>query len=742
VSGKSKLGWGIAVAAIAVAAFTLRGFLTSAPSPRSTPREPGSHVDEDAGALVPARTASAPVEATRNATTASTDPGGAPDAAGRVKHPGTLLHVRVVDGAHRPLTSGRLIGLWSEDADQPFSPQTRDVHHFELAIAGATTDVALPGLAASALLAASVERQPPSIGVPVFRLHGNPGEPPPDGTVERDVEIGVDSGVASPRLSGRILVDGQPSAPRGLAIGCTGAPDRRVHALDARYEIGPMEGTVEELFITSDETVPRSFQTGFTRENPPKGDAELDLDLASGVTLRLNVVDRKFGAPLPGIELWVRVECVPVGAKRDTPRYFEHHVVAGPEGVALVRGLPRGGDFSIRRDAKRRKRRMEMLPQPMQETELPREPLLWEVLDPASPATIERTLRIDPSDRTLHAFGVLGEGFRTFAGVGEGEVEVRFATLGGFFGFLPRPSKDPWSRSWVSVPVDESGRWRFELETGVDYRIWVEREHQRLSNFAEVRAEDGDVGPVALAPRPGTTVLLRMLRCSTQGSVQIAIQEGDSLSWSGIQIPAHGGSLERKLLLDGPRRLYVIESFDRSNRHSSTQRLIDVDPAISTVVEVDLAAGEERVVRFEGDLADFPRKATLRFQRVLANGSCEANVALELLVVDGVASDPITIDAGRYLYRLDSTPRGPAVILGVVDVGRFDGHGELTIRCELEPHAKADLGAGFDVVGIDGMQAGKDSETLFRLRFADVPTLAGVETILLPRGTKFTLLDR
>jgi hypothetical protein len=733
----------MAVAVVAGAALSVRWFATTDLLLRSARRDAGSQSSGDPGELGPAESAAAPVEATPDATTASSNPSAAGDGvAPRASHRGVVLHVRVVDGAHRPLTSGRLVGLWSEDADQPFAPQTRDVHHFELAIAGTTTEVALPGLAGSALLAASVERHPPSVGVPVFRLSEHAESPTPDGTVERDVEIAVDGGVASPRLSGRILVDGQPYVPRGFAIGCTGAPDRRVHALDARYEVGPLGGTVDELFVTSDETVPKSFQTGFTRANPPKGDAELDLDLASGVTLRLNVVDRKSGAPLPGIELWVRVECIPVGAKSDAPRFFEHHVTAGPEGVALIRGLPRGGDFSIRRDAKRRKRRMEMLPQPMQETELPREALLWEVLDAASPATIERTLRIDPSDRTLHAFGVLDNGFLAFKGVGEGEVEVRFATLGGFFGFLPSLSKDPWSKSWVSVPVDESGRWRFELETGVDYRIWVEREHQRLSGFAEVRAEDGDIGPVLLAPRPGTTVLLRVLRCSTHGNVGIAIKGDDGSSWTGIQIPANGGTLERTLLLDGARTLYVNEYSDRSNRRSIAQRQVEVDPAITTVVEVDLAGDEERVIRFEGDLTGFPRKATLWFQRVLADGSLEALVALEVQIVDGVASDPITINAGRYLYRLDSNPRGPAVILGVVDVGRFDGHGELALRCELEPHAKTDLGAGFDIVGIEGMPAGRDSESLFRLRFTDVPTFAKFETILLPRGARFTLLER
>jgi hypothetical protein len=160
----------------------------------------------------------------------------------------------------------------------------------------------------------------------------------------------------------------------------------------------------------------------------------------------------------------------------------------------------------------------------MELASFPREPLLAEALDVSTPAVIERTLRIDAQDRPCSAFGTLDPSFVAPGEFGEGEAEVRFATRSDDILFqqsrragTAKPSDGFWLRSLASTPADAEGRWRFEIEAGVDYKVWVEREHRRVSEVAAVRAEDGDVGPVALVQRAGTPVLVRPLRCPRRG---------------------------------------------------------------------------------------------------------------------------------------------------------------------------------------------------------------------------------
>jgi hypothetical protein len=740
----------MAVAVVAGAALSVRWFATTDLPLRSARLDGGSHSSGDPGELGTAESAPAPVEATRDATTTPTNRGDPGEAGERASLRRVVLHVRVVDGARQPQTSGRLDGLWSDDPNQPSSPASQDVHRFDAAITGATTDVVLPGAAESALLAASVAGQPPSARVPVFKLHENAEPADRAGAFERDVEIVVDGTVATPGVRGRILVDGEPRTPRGLEVSAAQAVTR-IHALEARYETGPIEGYSSTLFVTSEETVPKIIPTGFSPSNPPKAGVvlERDLDLTSGVTLDLAVVDRKTLVPLPDVELWIRIDCIPDGSPKSSPRWYEHHVVTGADGVAIVRGLPRPGALSIRRDARRRHRRVERLPEPPLELALPREPLLAESLDAATPAVIERTLRIDAQDVPCNAFGTLDPSFVAPGEFGEAEAEVRFATRSDDVFFqqsrragTAKPSDGFWLRSLASTPADAEGRWRFEIEAGVDYRVWVEREHRRVSEIAVVRAEDGDVGPVALAPRSGTPVLVRLLRCPTQGTLVIGVHDPGAVMPIATSYPAKGGTLERRVRIEGRTSINVSEFVNRPRNQVSRCKVVVVDPATTSLVEFDLAADEARTIRVAADSGFVPKETTLRLRRVTPEGTCEPFPAVSVPLVDGVTSEPVVVDPGRYLYSVEATPRPGTFVLGVVDVERAPPDQPIEIRCELEPHPKSELGAGFDVTEIAGVRPYPDQASLLHVHFAEEPWIEVFDSIDLPKAARFTVLER
>jgi hypothetical protein len=750
VSGKSTWAWGIAVAVVALSALSVRWFKTTSVQLRSARRDTESHSSGDPGEAAPAESAPAPVEATRNATTSPTDRGESGVAGERASRRGVVLHVRVVDGARQPQTSGRLDGLWSDDPNQPSSPASQDVHRFDAAITGATTDVVLPGAAESALLAASVAGQPPSARVPVFKLHENAEPADHTGTFERDVEIVVDGAVATPGVRGRILVDGQPRTPRGLEVSGAQAV-ARIHALEARYETGPITGSGTTLFVTSEETVPKYFPTGFSSSNPPIAGVvlERDLDLSSGVTLDLAVVDRKSLAPLPDVEFWIRIDCIPDGLPKSSQRSYEHHVVTGADGVAIVRGLARPGALSIRRDARRRQRRVERLPEPPLELAFPREPLLAEAIDASTPALIERTLRIDAQDRPCSAFGTLDPSFAAAGEFGEAEAEVRFATRSDDVLFQQsrragsaKPSDGFWMRSLASTPADAQGRWRLEIDPGVDYRVWVEREHRRVSEIAAVRAEDGDVGPVALLPRAGTPVLVRLLRCPTQGTLVIGVHDPGAVMPIATSYPAAGGTLERRVRIEGRTSINVSEFVNRPRNQVTRTKVVVVDPATTSLVEFDLAADEARTIRVTADSGFVPKETTLKLRRVLPEGTCEPFPAVSVPLVDGVTSEPVVVDPGRYLYSVEATPRPGTFVLGVVDVARGPVERPIEIRCELEPHPKSELGAGFDVTEIAGVRPGPDQPSLLHVHFAEEPWIEVFDPIDLPKAAHFTVLER
>lgn len=654
----------------------------------------------------------------------------------------TILHVKVVDAGGQACTGGRLTGFWSEELEE-IRPQTRDVHVVESEITGATTDVVLPPAAGAVLISASVPDAAPSRRELVAKLRSEEDPKARHGRVERDVTLTVGGMTASPRIVGRILVDGVPRVPRGLEITFPRKAELRIDAAASRYEIAPVDWLLKELTVTSDETVPRFVPTGFDSSHPPKEDEVLDLELSKGVTLRLNVLDYRSGEPVPGADLQLRVDSILRSSGVRTGCGFAHHLRTGPDGVALVTGLSRGGSFSIRRDGSLRAHLMEMLPDPTREITLPRDPLLTERIPIDAPDVLERTLRIDKDARQFHVFGELDPWFLTSRDPGESDTEVRFATPRDATDDWPRADgSSPWTRSLATVPPDEHGRFRFEVETGVDYRVWVEREHRRLSEVVAVRAEDADVGPVVLPPRAGTDVLLRLVRCPEQGFASIVVEDHGALSPLGRVIAVHGGTVERHLRLDQRTRVVVSYFKDRQRQTAIVHRDFEVDPATTSVLEVDLSGEGARRIELTLSVGELPNAVTLLLQRVEEGDKVNPVVGVQARLVDGVSADPIALEPGRYLYSLDVRSGSRAFVLGVAQVEKAPDDVPFEIRCELEAHSRAELGAGVDITEVSGLAPAAGGGVLRRLKFSDDPALEKADTIFLPKGAKFTVLEK
>jgi len=119
----------------------------------------------------------------------------------------------------------------------------------------------------------------------------------------------------------------------------------------------------------------------------------------------------------------------------------------------------------------------------------------------------------------------------------------------------------------------------------------------------------------------------------------------------------------------------------------------------------------------------------------------EGYTALSVPLIDRESSEPVVVEPGRYVYFVDSIPRQGDLVAGVVDVARAPTGTPLEIRCEIEPHPRSELGAGFDVTEIAGVRPAPGRPPIVHVRFADEPYLAPFDPLGLPASARITLLQ-
>lgn len=654
----------------------------------------------------------------------------------------TVIPVEVVNASGEPCRSGRIHGSWREfpppGASGEFDEQIADFEPsraFDVAIDGDVTELRLPATTRLVTISASVAAFSPTSVRKVIDRESEPtarrGEP------HRWRPLRLIVGESSPdtALRGRVTVDGVARVPLGLTL--TPGWDNvvleeegvRIHALDATYRLAPRPTGEGTLWVTSDETVPRRFDID-------DDDTEVDLALTSGRRLELTLLDRRTGRIAPGVELHVDTAVIVERTFfRESWRNHGRYVRSGRDGVARMAGLPEIGRVEVRRDGSMDVRgaprdsgtalgsgvRMATL----------KEPVRTLALDEDSADVVRATLRIDLERSTRRVFGTVPREWLEAGANGEGTLQLFWAKA---------VANERPQRRDLAIELTAEGGWSLEVAPGSNYLVWAERDLLRASKVARVEVGEEDVGPIALALRPGSDVVLRVRSCPTGGYLHLDVSDPDEVTPLATTVPLHGGTFERRLRLEVPTEIEVGWSEQRDGEAGVKQRK-RVDPATTAMVEFELAAGDARDLLFATDRASdhvaLPEDSLLLLLRVDERGALDTESRALVALRGAKSREPVAIAAGRWLWVVVGDVRG--VLAGVADVPPFAVGVPITLHAAVEERAAIEIGRGFTVEAIDGVEIPAQLRRV--LQWVALGKPASDAPILVPRGARIALRE-
>lgn len=626
----------------------------------------------------------------RTPVAASTD---TPSASGAV----TILRVRVKDAAGASVVAGQLDCAFARERHVQHSPSTVRTR---VPITGEITEVRLPPSAVEALVSASIAAGRTSQTVKVVPLR--PPDRTDDGEVVHDVVVELDVASAPPALTGTISVDGVRKAPLGLevrySVDHVMGEQPRVNTLDASYALDEVARDGGRLWVTSDETTPRNFEL----DAATVARGRLDLELESGRTLALTLLDRASDAPLADtpfhVRRYVRLHDNVWDSDQRTYRTDEH-------GRCEVVGLQSEGQVSVLPDNGPLPRAVILNGSaPLTQTWL-NEPWWIRRLKPDDPERLEVTLRVTVTHDGASAFGYVPPGLRGGRDLSE-RVSVAAKELNSAFDpKAPAAERLPERGDAFELPVDAEGRWELVAPFPSRYVVWLERSTSRAKLSAEVEVAldaAGEIGPIELPLSDGLAVELRFEHVPPDGTLSVSIVEPGARPRSE-HVACDDGDCSHSIRLTAASDI-TVEWASRDDRRVELQRRVRVDPARETQRTIDF--GDARSVRIE--LA--PRGVELRGDEMLALIRLDAADAptgdtLFVPVHDGRALRDVPLAQGRWLYAYLDRP-GTALIFGVCSV---DG---ATASLRLEPdvlaHARDELGKSLALRGVDGVAFGAD----------------------------------
>lgn len=625
------------------------------------------------------------------------------------------LEVEVVTPDGEPRDAGVLVVSWSRGATPDddalaellgrghgvMTPLTEPARSIEVPITGERTGCDFPRDATEIGIAATVPGWRPSRRVVLGRERLDSGE---------CVRLVVGEAPVAPRFTGAITMRGMPRTPRNLAIAVgtrvVYPPPRhevRVDVLAASFEIEPRPEGEFFLWITSDETVP-------CRVDVAAREASRDVALDPGRSLELSLSDLTSGEPLAGVDVWARIVVPILTRNGDAPWHLqgEHRIAARSDaaGIVRVQGLPLangadpgratgGGSASVQVTLDR---------QP-----LDAEPLLTCDLFACDDDPIRAALPLDIERPT-----------RTVAGrVPPNCIGARFDGDPPAIVRLERRGESVRSRrDLLEVGVGHDGRFEADLPCSSEWRVWAEREGQRLSGLASVQVVADDVEPVTLVERAGSEVSLRIRGVAAPDNVALQIEDPE-LRVAGEEVivpaPDGGAPLERRVRLAGPTRVRIQRLARPGGRGDRFDQV--VDPAIQGVVDVDLSPAtpaHHLEVTLRGAALD--GDATIQFHAWDESGRSLVPAASTRLDGAGRSRSGVTLADGRFLCVLHSRVRG--VVAAIVDVGPAERDDALQIEIEVEPATAELLDHGFLVEAIGGVSL----PAPFRSRVAWLPS--------------------
>ncbi|MCI0585549.1 MAG: RNA polymerase sigma factor [Planctomycetes bacterium] len=705
-----------AVAALAVTVAVWRGAGTSAVDPSgdglarsTTPAVARAAETQETGSSPPTRVVPRTVAA---GTLDSARP--APDGEG------TILRVRVVDPSGRVLEAGHLTCRWDEEPRLEGRDSARFLGE---PVRGAVTEIELPARAVEAQIAASVEGFPPAEPVRVSDLRGRNPALPTAGVVTRDVEVHVGLPAQGPTLSGRVLVDGVPRIPLGLVVRYEGPPHRqfaRIHSIDSQYAVGPLQPTQDTLWVTSEETVPRKIAFP-----APEGDRTLDLELNSGRTLRLTVLDDRTGVPLAGREFYRGVSLVTDRTLRQHMwRTHYLHVTTNERGECLLRGLPLEGRLDLHRDASTREVEYRLVDGRTLKSRALSDPIWTLELTADMPAHLERTVRLRAEVTRATVFGSLPGEFLGTDALGA-PLQVIYAAV--------REDRRGDVRDHATLRPD--GRWEFSAETESKYEVWIERGAAPISRVVRVEVAGGDTGPIDLPPLPSENVALRLTHCPVGETARVFV-EGAETGHPSPPIRLLEETTLHRLRLDGPRWIFLVCGRGDASSEAGVRRRVHVDPAKTSEVEIDLRGTEARPIAVEITGAPAGGEGLLSLYRLEGPDPSVTHVLVETRA--GRSEREVVVPPGLYLFGYRGGFEGVAA--GVVDSRALRPGEPLVLRAAVQAHARESLGRGVQFDAVDGVDLARLPLPARQFRWGRESSDPPRAEVYLPAGCSFTVL--
>jgi len=607
--------------------------------------------------------------------------------------------VEVVTPGGAPCRQGLLSASWRRTPEPSvdvlvelqdhslMTPRTEPLRTLELPIAGEQTIVELPSDASELQIEASVEGLRPSDRVVLSDL-ATPGD-------ER-VRLVVGEPRPDDRFGGVITVDGRRCVPRGLtvAVGISSVVeprrDVRIDTFAATWELAPRPQGAFYLWITSDETVPRRVDVGASEDG-------VDLALERGRTLELTLLDLASGEPAAGVDLLVMVELLVVARYGDSPWGLrgERTVTARSDehGIATVVALPKRPY-----EKSATGRRLGSVEVRLDQATIAAEPLWQSEISVDSPDPLRATLRIDRERSRRRVTGLAPASCRGARFDGDPPAIVAIARRDADGG-LHREGGLDGEGNPTGVAIDADGRFEWLAYPATTWLAWAERGGQRLSEVATVEVGAEDVGPIALLPRRGGDVTLRIRGVTPPESVALTIEDrGREDDRREVHVAADptGGELERRVTLDGATTI-AAELLGRDGSRRASQRVV-VDPATQPLVVLELSAPTTTrrielllrgvAIREGGD-------ASVSFLPLDAPGIGPDRWPSARLGASGRTATPIELPPGRWIWSFHSRLLG--VIGGVVDVTAAEPGALLRLECDVEPAGDELLARGFAV---------------------------------------------
>jgi hypothetical protein len=390
-----------------------------------------------------------------------------------------------------------------------------------------------------------------------------------------------------------------------------------------------------------------------------------------------------------------------------------------------VRGVPDAGIVTVRRDASIRRAEKSTIAATQLRIDQLREPLADFKVAAEMGDPIEKTIEIDAVDRIRMVSGRIAAPLCAGAPDAELKLEVHWARVdAGEQGRRPDGVADP----------DGDGLFEFAVDASGDYRIWAERGQLRVSDVAARKIESADPEPVELHARAGGVVTLRIVNVPSTGFVHLYVEDPGAVYKQATVVPAAGADIERRIALDGPTWLMAGWYLERDAALGTSHRR-ELDPATTSRVEIDLGGNRQRRVELSFTLGAPPPQSQVALLALDQKGETPVGVAFH----GGASDSPVAIDPGRYLAVVFGAP---GIVAGEVTIAAGPADAPIRLRLAVEEHRKADLGAGVVLTKVGSVELDESMKKICRLRFAERPDVVTGETVLLPAGATFTLLER